>query len=151
MTMKRTQQRESEIDMIMADDAAKAKAEMLALASLATVSVCLFRWTKIKLFQAFEKWHEVCFLDDDDLLVAHGRRARVLSMLERTKMGPGSAGRGGSSLEDMDDGRVSTISGGPGAVARKPKGVVVIKCFECQQRTAQAWCDTCFQVSTCFQ
>jgi hypothetical protein len=35
-------------------------------------------------------WHEeVCFLDDDDddddddLLVGHGRRARVLSMLER--------------------------------------------------------------------
>jgi hypothetical protein len=102
--------------MIMADDAAKAKPEMLALV--------------IKLFQAFEKWHEVCFLDDDDLLVAHGRRARVLSMLERTKMGPGSADRGGSSLEDMDDGRVSgdreTVSGGPGAVARKPKGVVVI-------------------------
>ena len=72
---------ESEIDMIMADDAAKAKAEMLALvvaSSLATVSVCLFRWTKIKLFQAFEKWHEVCFLDDDDLLAGHGRRARVL-------------------------------------------------------------------------
>jgi hypothetical protein len=145
---------ESEIDMIMADDAAKAKAEMLALvvaSSLATVSVCLFRWTKIKLFQAFEKWHEVCFLDDDDLLVAHGRRARVLSMLERTKMGPGSAGRVGSSLEDMDDDRVSTISGGPGAVASKPKGAAVIKCFECQQRTAQAWCDNCFQVSTCFQ
>jgi hypothetical protein len=147
---------ESEIDMIMADDAAWAKAEMLALvvaSSLATVSVCLFRWTKIKLFQAFEKWHEVCFLDDDDLLVGHGRRARVLSMLERTKMGPGSAGQGGSSLEDMDDGRVSgdreTVSGGPGAVARK--GVVVIKCFECQQRTSQAWCDNCFQVSTCFQ
>jgi hypothetical protein len=75
-------------------------------------------------------WHEVCFLDDDDLLVGHGRRARVLSMLERTKMGPGSAGRVGSSLEDMDDGRVSgdreTASGGPG----KPKGAV-IKCFKC--------------------
>ena len=92
-------------------------------------------------------WHEVCFLDDDDLLVGHGRRARVLSMLERTKMGPGSAGRGGSSLEDMDDGIVS----GDRAVARKPKGAAVIKCFECQQRTAQAWCDNCFQVSTCFQ
>jgi hypothetical protein len=113
---------ESEIDMIMADDAAKAKAEMLALvvaSRLATVSVCLFRWTKIKLFQAFEKWHEVCFLlDDDDLLVAHGRRARVLSMLERTKMGPGTAGRSGLSPEDIDDGRVSgdgeTVSGWPG-------------------------------------
>jgi hypothetical protein len=74
---------------------------------------------------------------------------------ERTKMGPGSAGRGGSSLEDMDDDRVSgdreTASGGPGAVARKPKGAAVIKCFECQQRTAQAWCDNCYQVSTCFQ
>jgi hypothetical protein len=148
---------ESEIDMINADDVAKAKAEMLALvvaSSLATVSVCLFRLTKIKLFQAFEKWHEVCFLDDGDLLAGHGRRARVLGMLERTNMGPGSAGRGGSSLEDMDDCRVSgdgeTVSGGPGAVASKPKGAVVIKCFECQQRTAQAWCDNCFQVRTCF-
>jgi hypothetical protein len=37
---------ESDIDMIMADDAAKAKAEMRALfvaSSLVTVSVCLFR------------------------------------------------------------------------------------------------------------
>jgi hypothetical protein len=70
-------------------------------------------------------------------------------MLERTKMGPGSAGRGGSSLEDMDDGRVSgdmdTVSGGPRAVTRKPKGAAVVKCFECQQRTAQAWCDTVFR------
>jgi hypothetical protein len=120
--MNRTQQRESEIDMIIANNAAKAKAEMLALVVASSLA-------KIKLFQAFEKWH-------DDLLAGHGRRARVLSMLERTKMGPGSAGRGGSSLEDMDDGRVSTISGGPGAVARKPKGAAVIKCFECQQRTA---------------
>ena len=38
---------------------AKMKSEMQALvaaSSLATVSVCLFRWTKIKLFAAFETW-----------------------------------------------------------------------------------------------
>jgi hypothetical protein len=44
---------------VMPSNQAKMKSEMQALvaaSSLATVSVCLFRWTKIKLFAAFETW-----------------------------------------------------------------------------------------------
>ena len=45
-----------------------AKSEMNALiaaSSLATVSVCLFRWQNIKLFIAFETWLDHCAIEDD--------------------------------------------------------------------------------------
>lgn len=43
-------------------DQAKIKSEMdvlVAASNLATVSVCLFRWTRIKLFRAFETWRYI--------------------------------------------------------------------------------------------
>jgi len=58
--------------------AAKMRTEMQALvaaSSLATVSVCLFRWTKIKLFAAFETW--LCVLPKD--VLERQQRVRRLS------------------------------------------------------------------------
>lgn len=59
----------------------KVKTEMQALvaaSSLATVSVCLFRWTKIKLFAAFETWAAV--------LPSRQRRGRQLSSMNRSDL-----------------------------------------------------------------
>ena len=140
---------ESEVDLIIAEDAVRAQAEMRALAaasSLATVSVCLFRWTKIRLFMAFEKWHEMCLLTDENRQADALPRARVLSMLERTRMGADKRGKYTNGSEDEDDeleGRRTSAS----SKDSDGKGrAVVVKCFECQQRTARTWCDSCYQV-----
>ena len=56
----------------------KVRTEMQALvaaSSLATVSVCLFRWTKIKLFMAFESWTQV--------LPSRTHRSRQFSSMRR--------------------------------------------------------------------
>lgn len=115
--------------MILASESARVKSEMRALvaaSALATVSVCLFRWTKIKLFQAFEKWHEVCVYTDESSMNVSGR-TRVLSMLQKTRQESQRHSRRGeeTSLEEISSQCI---------------------CFECRDRTAQLWCNSCLQV-----
>lgn len=60
---------QSAFGAIDAQDQAKMKSEMhmfVAASNLATVSVCLFRWTRIKLFRAFETWMQIVQEEDDD-------------------------------------------------------------------------------------
>jgi hypothetical protein len=120
--------------MILATENARAKSEMRALvaaSALATVSVCLFRWTKIKLFQAFEMWHEAAFFSDEtSSAVGSGPglgRTRVLSMLQKTRQGSQRQSR-----VEIDQ--------------KEPTEAPPCICFECQDRTAQLWCSSCLQV-----
>lgn len=113
--------------MIKATESARVQSEMRALvaaSALATVSVCLFRWTKIKLFQAFEKWHEISFLSDESSNISS--RTRVLSMLQKTRQ----ESQRHSRREESNNETASQHH----------------VCFECHDRTAQLWCSSCLQV-----
>jgi myosin heavy subunit len=123
--------------MMKATESARVQSEMRALvaaSALATVSVCLFRWTKIKLFQAFEKWHEVSFYSEELATAGNGTggRTRVLSMLQKTRQGSQRHSRVGGVEEEKEED--TTTATAP------------CVCFECQDRTAQLWCSSCLQV-----
>jgi hypothetical protein len=137
--------------MIEATENARAKSEMRALvaaSALATVSVCLFRWTKIKLFQAFEKWHDASFYSEENSPIGvgggtgvggavGGGRTRVLSMLQKTRQGSQRQSR--LEMEESYKEQQQQRQGGE-------ENAVSYVCFECQDRTAQLWCSSCLQV-----
>mmetsp|Transcript_12262 Transcript_12262/g.18578 ORF Transcript_12262/g.18578 Transcript_12262/m.18578 type:complete len:1713 (+) Transcript_12262:153-5291(+) len=124
----------------------KADSEMRALvaaSSLATVSVCLFRWTKIRLFMAFEKWHEVYIVavesDSGGSYDVAQNKPRALYMLEKTRQGID-----GTYQDAPSDISSSNYLSSTGDSAL---------CFECMERRGTIRCNLCAQVycSVCNQ
>ena len=109
---------------LMAQQLLQSKSEMKKLAaasSLATVSVALFRWTKIKKFRAFEKWMQ--FYKTGEMM------AKAVMQKDSESIGLSSTrlDRGSDHIENL------VLADGS------------YLCFECKDRGAKVWCHDCNQ------
>ena len=104
-------------------DQSKSEMKKLAAASsLATVSVALFRWTKIKKFRAFEKWMIFYKSGEKMTKVAEPGDDSELIGLKSSRLD-----READNIENL------TLADGS------------YLCFECKDRGAKVWCHDCNQ------
>ena len=111
-------------EALMEQQLNQSKSEMKKLAaasSLATVSVSLFRWTKIKKFRAFEKW--VMFFRSGEKMTKSSvvAESELIGLL--------------STRLDHDDDNIESLIQADGSYL----------CFECKDRGAKVWCHDCNQ------
>mmetsp|Transcript_10617 Transcript_10617/g.19713 ORF Transcript_10617/g.19713 Transcript_10617/m.19713 type:complete len:1963 (-) Transcript_10617:129-6017(-) len=111
-------------EALMEQQVNQSKSEMKKLAaasSLATVSVTLFRWTKIKKFRGFEKWF-LFYKSGEQMTKSKEVNESELIGLNSTRLDPEN---------DVVDNLI--LADGS------------YLCFECKDREAKVWCHDCNQ------
>ena len=140
-------------DVSLKEKQAKSDMEALIYASnLSTITVCLNRWMKIKLFRSFECWKYILktegFVSRKKVTGADG------SGVESAERGPISLKVLPFNLdieEDEQTSRVTTNDQGESIISLEE--VDQIECYECNGTSQVCWCGSCQQLycSLCSQ